>query len=211
MLCEKCNKNEANIRYTEIINGEKREMMLCENCSHKLGLDNISFNMPIDFSSFFGGLLDDEYYNSEEVMPLFQTVKELKCNNCNMTYDDFINIGKFGCEECYEVFSPKIESLLKRLHGDNKHLGRKSIHNTFKNVDLGSESMNKTKTSVGVDAHSDPQEGKKIDDNQQNKKINNKENKLQQLQKELKKAIADERYEDAAKIRDEIIKTRDIP
>lgn len=186
MLCEKCNKNEANIRYTEIINGEKREIMLCESCSHKLGLDNISFNMPIDFSSFFGGLLDDEYYNSEDVMPLFQTVKELKCNNCNMTYDDFINVGKFGCEECYEVFSTKIDPLLKRLHGDNKHLGRKSIHNTFKNVDLGSESMNKTKTSVGVDDSVDPQ------------------NKLQQLQNDLKKAIADERYEDAAKIRDEI-------
>ena len=191
MLCKKCNKNEANIRYTEIINGEKREMMLCEKCSHDLGLDNISFNMPIDFSSFFGGLLDDEYYNSEDVMPLFQTVKELKCNNCNMTYDDFINIGKFGCEECYEVFSPKIDSLLKRLHGDNKHLGRKGISN-----------------NVVVDAHIDPQEGKKIDDNQQNEKINNKENKLEQLQNDLKKAIADERYEDAAKIRDEI---RDIP
>ena len=187
MLCEKCNKNEANIRYTEIINGEKREIMLCENCSHKIGLDNISFNMPIDFSSFFGGLLDNEYYNSEDVMPLFQTVKELKCNNCNMTYDDFVNIGKFGCEECYEVFSPKIESLLKRLHGDNKHLGRKSIRN-----------------NVGGAAYSEPQEGKKIDDNQQNKKTNNKENKLQKLQNDLKKAIADERYEDAAKIRDEI-------
>ena len=196
MLCEKCNKNEANIRYTEIINGEKREIMLCENCSHKLGLDNISFNMPIDFSSFFGGLLDDEYYNSEDVMPLFQAIKELKCNNCNMTYDDFVNIGKFGCEECYEVFSPKIESLLKRLHGDNKHLGRKSISN-----------------NVGVDAHIDPQKGKEIKDKQENEIINNKENKLEQLQNDLKKAIADERYEDAAKIRDEIkeLKTRAIP
>ena len=198
MLCEKCNKNEANIRYTEIINGEKREIMLCENCSHKIGLDNISFNMPIDFSSFFGGLLDDEYYNSEDVMPLFQTVKELKCNNCNMTYDDFVNIGKFGCEECYEVFSPKIESLLKRLHGDNKHLGRKSISNNVGVAAFGELQ----KDNVGVDAHIHPQK---------DSKTNNKENKLEQLQKELKKAIADERYEDAAKIRDEIIKTRDIP
>ena len=140
MLCEKCNKNEASIKYTEIINGEKTEMMLCEKCSHDLGLDNINFNMPIDFSSFFGGLLDDSEYNSQQVMPLFQTVKELKCNNCNMTYDDFVNIGKFGCEECYEVFSPKIDSLLKRLHGDNKHLGRKGIRN-----------------NVGVAALSDPQ------------------------------------------------------
>ena len=89
-----------------------------------------------------------------------------------------------------------IDSLLKRIHGDNKHLGRKCIHN-----------------NVGVDAHSDPQKGKKTNDNKQSEKINNKENKLEKLQKDLKKAIADERYEDAAKIRDEIKKfeTRDIP
>lgn len=187
MLCQKCNKDEANIKYTEIINGEKREMMLCENCSHKLGLDGINFNMPIDFSSFFGGLLDDEEYNSEEIIPLFQTVKELKCNKCNMTYDDFVNIGKFGCEECYDVFSNKIDSLLKRLHGDNKHLGRKSIQG-----------------SVGVALQGDPKKVKYRNDNKQEEKIDSKENKLQQLQKDLKKAIADERYEDAAKIRDEI-------
>ena len=186
MICQKCNKNEANIKYTEIINGEKREMMLCENCSNNLGLDSINFNMPIDFSSFFGGLLDDEEYSSQEFLPLFKTIKELKCNNCNMTYNDFVNQGKFGCEECYNVFSSKIDSLLKRLHGDNKHTGRKSRHKTFKNVDLGAESVHETRTSVGVNDFVDPQ------------------NKLQKLQSDLKKAIADERYEDAAKIRDEI-------
>ena len=191
MLCEKCNKNEASIKYTEIINGEKTEMMLCEKCSHDLDLDNINFNMPIDFSSFFGGILDDEYYNTEDVMPLFRTVKELKCNNCNMTYDDFVTIGKFGCEECYEVFSPKIDSLLKRLHGDNKHLGRKGIRNNVRVAAFGELQ----KDNVGVDAHIDPQK---------DSKTNNKENKLEQLQKDLKNAIADERYEDAAKIRDEI-------
>lgn len=130
MLCQKCNKNEANVKYTEIINGEKKDMMLCEECSHKLGLDNINFNMPIDFSSFFGGLLEDSEYNSPEFMPLFQKVKELKCNNCNMTYDEFINQGKLGCEECYDVFSNKIDTILKRLHGDNKHLGRKALNSS---------------------------------------------------------------------------------
>ncbi len=192
MLCQKCNKNEANVKYTEIINGEKKEMMLCEECSHKLGLDNINFNMPIDFSSFFGGLLEDDDYNSAEFMPLFQKAKELKCDNCNMTYDEFINQGKFGCEKCYDVFSSKIDTILKRLHGSNKYLGRRPLTTTLKNneekQDLKSKSNNKEKT-------------------------NSEDNKLDKLQKDLKKAIADERYEDAAKIRDQIktIKTRDIP
>ena len=184
MLCQKCNKNEANVKYTEIINGEKKEMMLCEECSHKLGLDNINFNMPIDFSSFFGGLLEDEDYNSPEFMPLFQNIKELKCDNCNMTYDEFINQGKFGCPECYDVFSSKIDSILKRLHGSNKYLGRKALKGTVTN------DQNTSKTSNVNEKES----------------TNSNESKIEKLQKDLKKAIADERYEDAAKIRDEIKK-----
>ncbi len=185
MLCQRCNKNEANVKYTEVINGEKREMMLCEECSHKLGLDNINLNMPIDFSSFFGGLLEDEY-NSPEFMPLFNQLKELKCDNCNMTYDEFVNTGKFGCEECYNVFSDKIDSILKRLHGSNKHVGRKALNS----ANLGNNVVsNKESTIKEKKAHK-----------------NNEEEKLEKLQKDLKKAIADERYEDAAKIRDEIKK-----
>ena len=190
MLCQNCNKNEANVKYTEIVNGEKKEMMLCEECSHKLGVDNISFNMPIDFSSFFGGLLEDEMYNNQEFMPLFQKVKELKCDNCNMTYDEFINQGKFGCPQCYNVFSSKIDNVLKRLHGSNMYLGRKALKSTIEN------NNNEEKIS---------EVSKPLSESKNNKTIKN-ENKLEKLQKDLKEAIADERYEDAAKIRDEIKK-----
>jgi len=178
MLCDNCKENEATVRYTEIINGEKKEMHLCEECSHKLGIDNISFNMPIDFSSFFGGLLDEEY-NSPEFMPLFQTVKELKCDNCNMTYDEFTREGKFGCEECYNTFSSKIDSLLKRLHGSSNYTGRRALKSSLKET---------------------------VKNIEKEEKKTEKETKLEKLQKDLKKAIKDERYEDAAKIRDEIKK-----
>lgn len=180
MLCQKCNKNEANVKYTEIINGEKKEMMLCEECSHEMGLDNINFNMPIDFSSFFGGLLEDEEYNTPDFMPLLQTVKELKCDNCNMTYNEFISQGKFGCPNCYDVFSDKIDSLLKRLHGSNKYTGRRAINSSI--------------------------EDNTEQENKESYKGNVKDSKIEKLQKDLKKAIFEERYEDAAKIRDEIKK-----
>ena len=35
MLCENCGKNHANVQYTEIINGEKKQIFLCEECSQK--------------------------------------------------------------------------------------------------------------------------------------------------------------------------------
>ena len=53
MLCDNCGKKEANVKYSENINGVKREFNLCEECSKKLGIGEINFKMPIDFSSFF--------------------------------------------------------------------------------------------------------------------------------------------------------------
>ena len=78
MLCQNCNKNEATVKYTEIINGEKREVMLCEECSRELGIGHMNFNMPIDFSSFFGDLL--EGYEDNSFMPVSYTHLTLPTN-----------------------------------------------------------------------------------------------------------------------------------
>ena len=54
MLCDNCGKREANIRYTENINGKIKEMHLCDECSKKLGImDKMNFNIPTSFPSFF--------------------------------------------------------------------------------------------------------------------------------------------------------------
>ena len=45
MLCSNCGKNKANVRYTRIINGEKTEFALCEDCAKKMGLEDIDFNI----------------------------------------------------------------------------------------------------------------------------------------------------------------------
>ena len=187
MLCQNCKKNKANVKYTEIINGEKTQIMLCDKCSYELGIDDINFNMPIDFSSFLGGILEEDSYNTPELIPFFNQVREVKCENCNMTYDEFINKGKFGCANCYDVFSNKIDSILKRIHGSNEYLGRKYVGKLFEGSNkTGKSNLKNNENNVGADEPVCPQ------------------NKLEKLQKDLKKAIQDERYEDAAKIRDEI-------
>ena len=71
MLCDNCRENEATVRYTEIINGNKREMMLCEECSRKLGINKMSLKLPIDFSSFFGDFLSE--YEKNDLLPLFSS------------------------------------------------------------------------------------------------------------------------------------------
>ena len=172
MLCQNCGKNEANIRYTQIINGVKKEIALCSSCARKLGVEDIE--LPINFNSFLGDFFND--YAETEFIPMLQT-NEVKCKTCGMTYSDFINTGLFGCSDCYETFSNPIDSLLKNLHGTAKHTGR----------------IPKGKADKIV-----------IEEKEENKEEKKEDNKKEKLEKELEKAIKEERYEDAAKIRDEL-------
>lgn len=87
MLCQNCGKNEGNVRYTQIINGVKKEMVLCEMCAQEMGITDMDFNMPINFSSFISDILDE--YNESSFLPSFVNQKTLKCDKCGLTYDKF--------------------------------------------------------------------------------------------------------------------------
>ncbi len=178
MLCQNCGKNEVNFKYTQIINGVKKEMALCEKCAKDLGLEKMDFNIPINFSSFLGDFFEDY---DEEFLPSFTKNSVLQCKECGMTYEEFVNNGKFGCANCYEVFENKINPVLKNIHGSNQHIGRNS-----KFANKLNEKCKLTKE-------------KKEKDQKEN-------SNLKKLNDDLKLAIKEERYEDAAKIRDEIKK-----
>lgn len=174
MLCQNCNQNEANVKYTQIVNGVKKEMLFCERCSKELGIDNMKLSLPISFSNFFGDFLH-EYDNS--FMPMMSIQKEVRCNKCGMTYNDFMKLGKFGCDNCYEVFSTRVDPILKRLQGSNRYTGRKAELNEYNN------NINKIET-----------------------KEKTTQEQIDELKKELKKMVNEENYEQAAKIRDDIKK-----
>ncbi len=179
MLCDNCGKREANVRYSENMNGRKKELNLCEECSKKLGIGKIDFSMPIDFSSFFGEFMED--FNSPEFMPFISESKTLKCNNCGYTFEDIVNSGKLGCANCYQVFEERLDPIIKRMQGANQHIGR-------------------------IGKKIDQQIDQKI--TKPKEKVHKIDNKIEQLQLKLKQAIKEENYEEAAKIRDEIKKEK---
>ena len=91
MKCSNCGKNNTNFVYTEIINGVKKEIRLCNECAERLGFLDMSLNMPsLDFSNFFEDFLNE--YDDLALMPSIFTQKTntLKCNKCGTEYDDFL-------------------------------------------------------------------------------------------------------------------------
>ena len=89
MNCQNCGKREATVRYTQIINGVKSEIKLCENCAKKFGVGSFQFNLPMNFADFLSDFFED--YGTE-MLPSF--VKEAtKCRHCGSAYEEFIQTG----------------------------------------------------------------------------------------------------------------------
>lgn len=128
MKCQNCGKHEANVKYVQMINGEKDEMFLCEKCAKDMNID-MNFDMHFGFDNIFSSLFSGETF----VKPI-ELSDELSCDVCGMKYDDFARTGMIGCENCYKVFSKRLENVIKKLHGNNRHIeaSNKKVANTVK-------------------------------------------------------------------------------
>ncbi|MBU0599996.1 UvrB/UvrC motif-containing protein [bacterium] len=122
MLCDNCQKEKASLHYTEVINNSLTEIHLCMSCAQKKGLDD-------SFSLSFANLFTDLSSDLSEVGDIkISSKKKEGCKCCGLTLNDFKKLGLFGCSECYETFSAKIENILQKIHGATHHTGKMPRH-----------------------------------------------------------------------------------
>lgn len=123
MMCEECQMRPATVHITKIVNNEKTQMHLCEECAkHK----HISFSTGLGFDDAAGfsvAKLLSSFFESPEKSPL-SDVEKLKCNRCGLTFQDFSQTGSFGCSKCYNTFQGQMNPLLRRIHGKTYHVGK---------------------------------------------------------------------------------------
>ncbi|MCX7842223.1 MAG: UvrB/UvrC motif-containing protein [Clostridia bacterium] len=118
MLCQHCQKRTANVHFTQVVNNNKIELYLCEQCANEKG--KMNFASPLSIGNFFSGLMSLGHASPY----IINQGEELLCNKCGMSFEDFQKEGKIGCSECYEVFSERLQPILKRLHGNVEHHGK---------------------------------------------------------------------------------------
>lgn len=114
-------------------------------------------------------------------MPEFNLLEKNKCPVCGYTLDDYYNTGMLGCEECYKTFEKNLDELFYKINGKNRHI---------KLEDKKVEHKNRRK-----------QKENKMEDK-------NNENDITKLKEKLEKLIKEEKYEEAAIVRDEIKKLK---
>jgi len=113
MLCQRCKKQQATVHLTEIINNEKRERHLCEDCAREEG---VVLKAQINLQDVLSGMLEAHQAAGEEA--------GLTCPDCGMTYGEFRSQGRLGCPHDYEIFAEPLQEVLEKVHGAAEHLGK---------------------------------------------------------------------------------------
>lgn len=122
MLCERCKKREANIIFTEVINGVKKEHNYCSQCASKTEIGQLIEN-EFPLSKLLSEILGVQP-ETENKLEKRDKLSQIVCPTCKTTYKEFVKNSQFGCADCYDVFGPLIRNNIKSLHGSDIHIGK---------------------------------------------------------------------------------------
>lgn len=173
MLCEQCKQREATIVIREVINGVATEHHLCGQCA-----SGTELGMLLEEDSPFAKLLSGILGLNAPKDARSEEAASLTCPHCHTTFGDFIEHGRFGCPECYETFGLLIYDNIKKIQGNDTHVGKRPKY-------FG-DSSNNTEAAEEV------------------KQEETLAEKIEILLARQQEAVRDEDYEAAAKYRDEI-------
>ena len=119
MQCQICNNRDATIHLTEITEGVRSEMHICEQCAAEQGIA-VKSNIPIN--ELLSSLLAVQPSDAELADPSEQ---EATCPQCGFTLDQFRKEGVLGCPNDYEVFGKSLAPLIEKAQdGSTTHCGK---------------------------------------------------------------------------------------
>lgn len=197
MLCERCKIREANIQYTEVINGVKTEHNLCAQCAKDLDFGPYSAIFDGDFplGKLLSGLLGIGEDHKEEKM------HQIVCPTCKTSYEEFVKDSRFGCPDCYSVFDLLISDNIKQLQGSDSHTGKRP---RYRAAEDGTQEPVASGQPGLQTAVPDGGESRQGEGQTPQKARQHVEEQIRVLKARLQDALAREEYEVAAQCRDKI-------
>ena len=114
MKCQSCS-SQATVHLTDIIDGQKKELHLCEACAEQQQfIKQQEINLPAILQSLIG----------QHIGQLTDELSRLTCPACGIKYMEFRAEGRLGCPHDYQAFRVGLEPLLKRIHRAGRHVGK---------------------------------------------------------------------------------------
>ncbi len=113
MVCERCNK-PASVHLTEISNGQRTEVHLCEACAQEVGYIQTP-HVPV--TEMLNQFLQTQTH--------MQDKETLRCADCGMTWREFKDTGLLGCAKDYVLFESHLRGVIETAQqGGNHHTGK---------------------------------------------------------------------------------------
>ena len=190
MQCDVCKQKKATVFLTQIIKGDMHKVNLCEACAKENDITN-----PTGFS-LAEKLMGMGVAHGEKIETQPQ---ERACPACGMPQTTFRKTGRLGCARCYTTFGEGLDNLLKAMHKDVRHKGkvpagrRHAIEEAAPAVE--------TTPAPAVPAAPPPQPPPPQKTHHPVKSL---EARLGEMRTALDKAVAEENFEEAARLRDEM-------
>lgn len=97
-----------------------------------------------------------------------------RCSTCGSSFNDIVKGGHLGCSDCYDKFGGRLEPSIRKIHGKTKHIGK----------------------FISYDEKEEPKKAEK--------KPKPQVDPVENLRAQLETAIKEQRFEDAAVLRDKI-------
>ena len=118
MLCDQCAEREAVVHLTQIVDNAVTQLHLCEKCAAERGVETSISSAKPQINNFLQTI--------HEQMPGAKG-EPVNCTFCSATLADFRATGRLGCAHCYEAFESSLRDLLRRVHGNSRHIGRRYV------------------------------------------------------------------------------------
>jgi len=117
MLCQKCHKNLATVRYAEVIDGQVKELHMCSGC--------ISEHHEEEASGFaLSGDAPAPRRNAGRRRPSETLTANVECPSCGSESKEIAQEAMVGCAMCYDTFGDELENLVRERHAALIHRGK---------------------------------------------------------------------------------------
>lgn len=118
MTCDNCHQRPAKYHVTHVVNGERTEEDLCEECALQKGDLSVALAPLAPLHQLLAGLLQ----GAAPVAP--RTAQEVTCPSCGLRLSEFARTGMLGCADCYDTFAEALRPLVRRLQVSRRHNGK---------------------------------------------------------------------------------------
>ncbi|MEE9312664.1 MAG: UvrB/UvrC motif-containing protein [Planctomycetota bacterium] len=182
MDCQCCIKRPARIRICDLDqNKVSTQFNVCSDCYNIIKRFLYDINKPMmdtaDVIAEVQDILHGKDSTGDAIAHANKPTTKIvpACPDCGITLTEFKAKGRFGCPKDYEIFSEHLDPLFERIHDVAAPQHRGHLPDSDNTVDAAIEAKVEQRQSIET------------------------------LKEELDKAVIEEDYERAARLRDEII------